>query len=364
MTTESTAAREPPGPDVQRIELSTIAEKPFAGQESEYRIVLEQAAYDNITAHGMTNTEVELCGVLVGSLYKDAHGPYLVISDAIRGREAREESSKVTFTHSAWEHIHKEMDEKHPQGMIVGWYHMHPGYGIFLSEADLFVHRHFFNAAWQVALVVDPKAQQQGVFFWDNGQIARARRYWIGQRVCWEPGERLATHVPPGTSHGKPNEGRRKSPPADDQQPEPTLFGLTSWNIPLLVVLGLLCFILGYGNLEGMLRNYRLAGQLENVQDKVSEIQQKAIEVQKKAVEENRAENRRLAGSMALWLRQRLDARGDPAELQAVYEEVLRLDKDSRLTYDKLLPELVPKPKPKEVKTKEAKPAEKKPEKP
>jgi proteasome lid subunit RPN8/RPN11 len=359
MTHENTAPAAP-GPDAGQLDESQIAQRPFECRDPEFRVVIEPAAFENIIAHGQTNVEIELCGVLVGNLHRDDNGPYLLVSGAIRGREAREESSQVTFTHSAWENIHKELDEKHAGRQIVGWYHMHPGYGIFLSEADLFVHRHFFNAAYQVALVVDPKAAQQGVFFWEKGEVVRARRYWVGQRLCWEPAERLATQVPPGISHGTAEEKRRPAADDDRERGESPPSGWNWLGVPLLVALGLMCLILGYGNVDGILRNYRLVSDMRTLQDKANEIAEKATDAQKKVAADVRAENRRLAGPLALWLRQRLDAGEEPTKLQPLYDEVLRLDKDGRATYERLLPELAPKPKP-AAKTAESKPPEPKP---
>ena len=48
------------------------------------------------------------------------------------------------------------MDAEHSEERIVGWYHTHPGFGIFLSGMDLFIQDHFFNLPWQVAFVYDP----------------------------------------------------------------------------------------------------------------------------------------------------------------------------------------------------------------
>ena len=50
----------------------------------------------------------------------------------------------------------------------VGWYHSHTRSEIFLSEADLAIHRRFFPESWQVALVLKPHTFQPtrfGFFF-------------------------------------------------------------------------------------------------------------------------------------------------------------------------------------------------------
>ena len=55
-----------------------------------------------------------------------------------------------------------------PALLPVGWYHSHTRSEIFLSEADLEIHRQFFRQAWQVALVMKPHTFQPpraGFFF-------------------------------------------------------------------------------------------------------------------------------------------------------------------------------------------------------
>ena len=61
---------------------------------------------------------------------------------------------------------HPERDKLHPDLDIVGWYHTHPDFGIFLSGHDLFIHRNFFDQPLQVAYVVDPIRQTRGFFRW------------------------------------------------------------------------------------------------------------------------------------------------------------------------------------------------------
>jgi len=55
-----------------------------------------------------------------------------------------------------------------PDLQPVGWYHSHTRSGIFLSEADLEIHKRYFPAPWQIALVLKPHTLQPtraGFFF-------------------------------------------------------------------------------------------------------------------------------------------------------------------------------------------------------
>jgi hypothetical protein len=68
--------------------------------------------------------------------------------------------------------VHRTLDRDFPdEEQIVGWYHSHPGFGIFLSEHDLFIHRNFFGGPSQIAVVVDPLAGTEGVFAWRDDRI-------------------------------------------------------------------------------------------------------------------------------------------------------------------------------------------------
>ena len=192
MTTEDDRASNPSEPDVWRMDVEKLKVKSFPVRETEYRVILEKKAYDEIQAHGQSDLDVEVCGVLMGQIFRDETGPYLMVTDAIRGKQARQKAGQVTFTHSTWEYIHQETEkQRYADKRIVGWYHMHPGLGVFLSEVDLFAHRNFFNAAWQVAIVIDQKVKKTGIFFWQNGKVVRLKRYWIGDEPCWDTSENI-----------------------------------------------------------------------------------------------------------------------------------------------------------------------------
>jgi proteasome lid subunit RPN8/RPN11 len=64
---------------------------------------------------------------------------------------------------------------------VVGWYHSHTRSEIFLSDADLEIHKRFFPEPWQVALVVKPHTfhpMRAGFFFREkDGAIHAAAPY-------------------------------------------------------------------------------------------------------------------------------------------------------------------------------------------
>jgi proteasome lid subunit RPN8/RPN11 len=137
-----------------------------------FQVICRRSVLNAIRTHGRSTIEVEVCGVLVGSVLQDADGPFLHVHETIRGEHASNLAAQVTFTADTWSHIQERM-EAFPKARIVGWYHTHPDFGVFLSAPDRFIHDNFFSLPWQIALVDDPIRQDFGVFVWRRGEPVR-----------------------------------------------------------------------------------------------------------------------------------------------------------------------------------------------
>lgn len=126
---------------------------------------------DEMDAHVAEDTSVEHGGVMVG--HHDPATGTTSITGAIRALGAVSEVASLRFTHETWDHIGSVMEKRFPNAEMVGWYHSHPHFGIFLSEHDQFIHRNFFSQPWQVAYVRDPLLDQRGFFVWEADQIVQ-----------------------------------------------------------------------------------------------------------------------------------------------------------------------------------------------
>jgi proteasome lid subunit RPN8/RPN11 len=135
-----------------------------------FQSIIRQSVLNQIHRHGLSAQEIEVCGVLVGNVYHDSLGPWLYVEYAIEGNHASQKAAQVTFTADTWTHIQSVMDREYTDKRILGWYHTHPGFGIFLSDMDLFIQDNFFPEPWQIALVYDPKAKEEGLFLWKKGR--------------------------------------------------------------------------------------------------------------------------------------------------------------------------------------------------
>jgi len=116
----------------------------------------------------VSKTSNEAGGVLVGFL----KGNQVIINDFIAGKAMKERATTLTYTHETWTHIHAEIDKRDKDEVIVGWLHSHPGYGVFLSGYDMFIHENFFNHPMQNAVVIDHKNAEIGIFGWLNGKVS------------------------------------------------------------------------------------------------------------------------------------------------------------------------------------------------
>lgn len=133
----------------------------------ELRVSCEVAR--RIRQHARSSTKTEICGVLIGA----DEGGSTIIDASIPGANAVQGGTHVTFTQETWEHIYRVKDRDYPNARIVGWYHSHPGFGVFLSDHDTFIHKNFFSAERQVAWVFDPLSDEEGCFGWVDSRLER-----------------------------------------------------------------------------------------------------------------------------------------------------------------------------------------------
>src|SRR4051812_30770204 len=205
------------GLDIRGIGEAELEAGTFPGVKQELRVHVSEGVFDRVVERGKADTTREIGGVLVGRILRDEGGPFLVVEASIDALHAEEKGAELTFTHATWEHIHKEMDSTHEGKKIVGWYHTHPGFGIFLSDRDQFIHTSFFNLPFQVALVYDPKSKEHGVFSWRDNEVWRMRRYAIGAREHTWDGNRT-TARPADDKKGAGDKQRKARDDDDDDR--------------------------------------------------------------------------------------------------------------------------------------------------
>jgi proteasome lid subunit RPN8/RPN11 len=123
-----------------------------------FNINIASIVLDRISAD--VRRPYERIGLLIGSLLDDG----LWVNDIVVGGNNDSETSCVLSA----EKLAKVADDivrGRLDGRIVGWYHSHPGYGIFMSETDLATHGKLLQfSPFVIALVVDPEINQFGIW--------------------------------------------------------------------------------------------------------------------------------------------------------------------------------------------------------
>jgi len=128
---------------------------------------IEKRALESLHDFLSHDTQREHGGVLVGeSFYDPIENRYFaVIRTAIPALESEGSSVHLQFTSDTWKFISGLIEDEFPTLTIIGWYHSHPGLGVFMSATDRATQKAFYNHPWNLAVVVDPIAQKTGWFY-------------------------------------------------------------------------------------------------------------------------------------------------------------------------------------------------------
>lgn len=149
------------------------------------RIYIHADALERIVTHVREHPRSEVGGVLVGSFYTAGKGRVTEVRAALDAPDARGGAAHVTFTPESWAAIHQRVDAE-MAGAVVGWYHSHPGFGVFMSAQDVFIQENFFDGDGHVALVIDPRKRDVGVFTWqmqgERREVSPATGFWVVAR--------------------------------------------------------------------------------------------------------------------------------------------------------------------------------------
>jgi len=144
----------------------------LAGADTNEPVFLffEACAHERMLNDASRDTTREHGGILTGEAYKDPGGQYFVlIKDAIAATDSQGSSTHLQFRAESWKPVWDHL-QLNPSVQILGWYHTHPGLGVFLSGTDLRTQRLYFASPWNIAVVIDPIARRIGYFFGENGK--------------------------------------------------------------------------------------------------------------------------------------------------------------------------------------------------
>ncbi len=163
-------------------------------------IVVDDPVWQKMLLHAMATPQVEVGGFLLGSSWrevglgseKDADDGLLDsvwVQGIVPAEYQESQAASLRITHESWHALTKKHHESGSPLAIVGWYHSHPNWGVFLSDMDQFICKGFFSAPASLALVIDPLQKLAGCFEWDAQCQRMLRRSAIHLRVSKEQEE-------------------------------------------------------------------------------------------------------------------------------------------------------------------------------
>jgi proteasome lid subunit RPN8/RPN11 len=150
-------------------------------EPSQLPVFVDLDVMRDMEGHARSNVHVELGGVLLGGKFVDDDGQsFVVVKEALRARHYEATRGSFKFTHDTWARITRDREQFPAELQLVGWYHTHPDWGVFLSGMDTFICENFFADQLDVDLVIDPCRGDRGWFFWDQQDGVRTKQRLAG----------------------------------------------------------------------------------------------------------------------------------------------------------------------------------------
>jgi proteasome lid subunit RPN8/RPN11 len=176
-----------------------------AGRSTEFQIIFRQTTLDRIRATAAATADQEICGVLVGQIYADETGPFLLVENMVP-MQAERGVGRAAFSQATWHSLQTHIAKEFTNRKIIGWYYTHPGQGPTMSALDRFLHDTFFSLPWQVALSHDPTSRQENVFSGYKGSVQKSQ-YLIEYD---DPSKRMVDILAIGTPDKKQKPAKKK----------------------------------------------------------------------------------------------------------------------------------------------------------
>ena len=143
------------------------------------RVFMGYACLKQMLAHTQRNLDGEVAGILLGQVFRSDKGIVTVLAEAVAAARTEAGLGHVTFSHETWADLYQYLESLATDADIVGWYHTHPGFGVFFSSQDRFIQDNFFGGPGQVGIVVDPVADSVLLFMSHEGETAACNGFWV-----------------------------------------------------------------------------------------------------------------------------------------------------------------------------------------
>ena len=115
--------------------------------------------------HATSNVskKLEVMGLMLGQVFMHEGVEYTVVRD-VATTDLDASSTRVRFRRDGFEKLFASMDDIGFDHIVTGWYHSHPGHGIFISPTDVDTQKSMFSSSFHRAVVIDPINKAIGAY--------------------------------------------------------------------------------------------------------------------------------------------------------------------------------------------------------
>lgn len=146
---------------------------PLRNSGMAFLIFVQQNCMEAMESHVRSDILNEQAGILCGKAYQDDGGGYYISVTSALAVDTISSPGHFSFHEKSWDAVWGKIEA---DSNIVGWYHSHPGIGVFMSATDLRTQALYFNAPWQIAVVIDPISRETGIFHGPDGERVLSER--------------------------------------------------------------------------------------------------------------------------------------------------------------------------------------------
>ena len=155
-------------------------------ESSGFDIWIDSSVRKQVERFAREDQHTECAGLLLGGVSVEGNQRVAHITAAIPARQAVGSRTNVRITHGAWESMLGVRDSSYPDARVLGWFHTHAGWGVFMSDSDVFIHTRFFAHPDMVSYVLDPTSERDAFFHWRKGNLAVIGSYGIAYSPGWQ----------------------------------------------------------------------------------------------------------------------------------------------------------------------------------
>jgi len=128
-------------------------------------LYISKTAEEKMRNHATSNIskKLEVMGLMLGQVFVHEGIEYTVVRD-VATTDLDASSTRVRFRRDGFEKLFASMDDIGFDHIVTGWYHSHPGHGIFMSPTDVDTQKSMFNSSFHRAVVIDPINKAIGAY--------------------------------------------------------------------------------------------------------------------------------------------------------------------------------------------------------